>query len=86
MKFFRDIVVYEKITLIKKKKKFFSPFNTVSHFNVSIHAGTLYNTLYNHRSLVTIPLVLNKTLFKSLVLKQNFSRNLGSVCLKEQLG
>ncbi len=35
---------------------------------------------------VTIPLVLNKTLFKSLVLKQNFSRNLGSVCLKEQLG
>ncbi len=48
LKFFRDIVVYEKITLIKK---LFSPFNTVSHFNVSIHARTLYNTLYNPRSL-----------------------------------
>ncbi len=48
LKFFRDIVVYEKITLIKK---LFSPFNMVSHFNVSTHARTLYDTLYNPRSL-----------------------------------
>ncbi len=84
LKFFRDIVVYEKITLIKK---LFSPFNTVSH-SMSPYTHTCYITHYITLEVlsVTIPLVLNKTLFKSLVLKQNFSRNLGSVCLKEQLG
>ncbi len=43
LKFFRDIGVYEKITLIKN---FVPPFNTVS-----MSPGTHSNTLYNPRSL-----------------------------------
>ncbi len=43
LKFFRDIVVYEKITLIKN---FVPPFNTVS-----MSPRTHSNTLYNPRSL-----------------------------------
>ncbi len=44
LKFFRDIVVYEKITLIKKT---LFP-RLTPHFNVSRHHS---NTLYNPRSL-----------------------------------
>ncbi len=74
LKFFRDIVVYEKITLIKN----FFPHLTRFHVSMSPHTHALYITHYITLDVlsVTIPLVLSKTLFKSLVLKQNFSRNL----------
>ncbi len=46
LKFFRDIVVYEKITLIKK---LCSPHLT--RFRISMSPRTHSNTLYNPRSL-----------------------------------